>query len=392
MFILPGICVLGTRATHLTRKLLLCSIARNDLDTARSIFFSMPAATQRDPMTRYLLYKISVRSGDRSLATECLEIIAASTAGQEILYACAVDSQQSGDRACVVECLKKLAASYDYKTPNPVHLPALFRCNIRMLYDLIKDEDQNDQQSTAIQDLCDLFDGGRLLGPPRPRQSAWLTLRTVIRAMEENPVDKDGRRLFDTAELDWFSRNAYNIGVQHSSRWNMRYTTHLLTSCVRIISKFPSGLASEVAGDLSLKTMFCHFMISSALAALARAEDQRDQQRTDYRAMRMHIAAFDSELQARLGALGSKPAEDMLNKLSILFVFDLEAAIALEEWKQLDEVVRKAAICKKTTMYQAMGDCLLRSNVPREGLSRHERVPVPQANNRLRIEQSSSLT
>ncbi len=111
-------------------------------------------------MTRYLLYKVSVRSGDRELATECLESVSASKGNLDFLYACVIDSYHSGDRLCAVESLKMLATSYEHTKPTPVHLPALFRCTIRLLHGLISDESDQTKRDEIVQDLCGMFVGG----------------------------------------------------------------------------------------------------------------------------------------------------------------------------------------------------------------------------------------
>jgi len=185
--------------------------------------------------------------------------------------------------------------------------------------------------------------------------------------VQRDPTDAEGKRLFDVEELVWFCRNAYNLGMKHASTWDLRQTIQILTSCVQIIGKFPSDLGSEASGDLSLKAMFCNFMISSGLTAIARTEDDQEQQRGCYRAARKSIAAFDMELQSRLRDLEGNLAQDLLEKLSVLFAFDFEAAVCVQQWGQLGEIVRKAVVCRSATAYQVMGDCLLRSGAPDQG-------------------------
>lgn len=135
---------------------------------------------------------------------------------------------------------------------------------------------------------------------------------------------------------------------------------------MEIVGRFPQDLAADVAGDLSLKALFCHFLISSALVALARAEDCREQQLSHYRLMRDHVAAYENVLQPLQGSLDEKSSQDLLDKLAVLFVFDFEGAASLGNWDALGETVRKASACKSVSTYQAMGDCLLRSNAPHE--------------------------
>ncbi len=157
--------------------------------------------------------------------------------------------------------------------------------------------------------------------------------------------------------------------MRHSSLWNPRPVVRLLTSCVQIINKFPADHGPDAAGDLLwFKSLYCHFVVASVRASLARAaEDYGEQQLADYRVMRAHITAFEGELLPRIDKTDAGEARDLLDKLAVLCVFDFEAAIALEDWQSLGEVVGRAEICRNAITYQAMGDCLLRSETPSEG-------------------------
>lgn len=144
------------------RKLLLCAIARNDVVSAKSTFYTMPRDAQEDPMTQYLMYRATVRSGDRESAATHLEAVAkASPAHMHLLYACVADSQQVKDRLIAIDALKKLADVYDFEHPGPVHLPALLRCTVMLLHGLLESGDQAQRQS-VIDDLCVVFDSGTL--------------------------------------------------------------------------------------------------------------------------------------------------------------------------------------------------------------------------------------
>lgn len=144
------------------RKLLLCAMARNDVDSAKSTFYTMPRDAQEDPMTQYLMYKATVRSGDRESAATHLEAVAkASPAHMHLLYACVADSQQVKDRLIAIDALKKLADVYDFEHPGPLHLPALLRCTVMLLHGLLESGDEAQRQSVVV-DLCVVFDSGTL--------------------------------------------------------------------------------------------------------------------------------------------------------------------------------------------------------------------------------------
>jgi len=133
----------------------------------------MSEASQNDPMTRYLLYKVAVRSRHHDLAAECLEIISASANCRDFLYACVSESQKFGDKACAVQALWKLAEKYEYEAPNAIHLPALLRCTIRLLYGMIEEGNEKGSTASMIQNLCDVFNGGII--PPTPSSSGRLS-------------------------------------------------------------------------------------------------------------------------------------------------------------------------------------------------------------------------
>jgi hypothetical protein len=192
-------------------------------------------------------------------------------------------------------------------------------------------------------------------------------MTAAVSATQKDTSGCEGSSLFNIDELQWLCRNAYNLGITHVSKWHPRQTVRILTCCVEIIAKFPSNLPADVVGDLSLKSLFCNFMIASALAAMARTQDSKEQQLEDYCTMRRHISTFDTELQPKLKTLDSRSSQDLLDKLAILLVFDFEAAVNSATWDQLGQIVRKAQICKSVVSYQAMGDCLMRSNAPAQG-------------------------
>lgn len=141
------------------RKLLLCALARNDYEYAKAVYHEMAPDSQEDPMTQYLLYQVTIRSGDTEIASRCLEHVAASSSSSmELLYACVADSQRVGHKPTVVEAMKKLAEVHDYEYPRQLHLPALFRCNIMLLHGLLADKQAD--KSSVIADLCQMFDAG----------------------------------------------------------------------------------------------------------------------------------------------------------------------------------------------------------------------------------------
>lgn len=135
-------------------------MSRNDLESAKSAFFSMSKDTQQDPMTQYLMYRATIRSGDHDLAAGCLEAVAQANVRIELLYACVADAQRVGDRLVTLAAMKKLADVYDYERPGPVHLPALLRCTIMLLHGLLNG-DEKVVKDPIVADICKMFEAGR---------------------------------------------------------------------------------------------------------------------------------------------------------------------------------------------------------------------------------------
>ncbi|KAL2160174.1 hypothetical protein VTH06DRAFT_1830 [Thermothelomyces fergusii] len=332
--------------SKLERKLLLCALARNSFDAATSIIHGMSPQSRKEPMTAYLSFKVAVRIEDRALAESCLETVAQAPDHVDYLGACIAESQKAGDVVCAIAALRKLQEKYEYTEPSPVHLPALFRCTIRLL-NLLAERPGVDGDG-IVGDLCESFE-------------------SVVSALEQrNKSSSAGHKLFTVDELEWFSRNAYNLALKNTASWELRSVVRMLTACVNIISYFPPDMGSKV--ELALKLLFSHFVISSALIALARTEDNLEKQRQDYATMRKHVGAFDCELPEHLSQLDEECRDDMLRKHAALLAFDFEAAVALGQWDDLGSIVQRAVPCKSVTALQAMADCLLRAKAPGQAL------------------------
>lgn len=190
-------------------------------------------------------------------------------------------------------------------------------------------------------------------------------------AVQRNPKDGNGNTLFDIKEREWFCQNAYNLGLKHASEWDLRSVVRILTSCAILIRGFPDDILLEQANDLLLRSIFCNFLISSALVALARAQDNLEQKLQDYLIVRKHIDEADDAIQLQLQSsnIDDASARDLLGKLAQLLAFDFEAAVALKKYQDLGEIITKADQCQDLETYKTMADCALRSHLHPEGLS-----------------------
>ncbi|RYP55629.1 hypothetical protein DL769_010097 [Monosporascus sp. CRB-8-3] len=140
-----------------------------------------------------------------------------------------------------------------------------------------------------------------------------------------NPaLRKTGKKLFAVNELDWFCKNAYNVGIENTASWHPRYLVRLFRCCLAIIAEYPKDIGAQASSDLALRGMFCNFMAAVAFACLARSEDNVEVQLQSYLNMRKHVKDFDAGYEDCIGTLDGECRDDIRTKLSTLLVFDFE--------------------------------------------------------------------
>lgn len=113
--------------------------------------------------------------------------------------------------------------------------------------------------------------------------------------------------------------------------------------------------------------MFCNFCAATIFVSIARAEQNVESQLQFYLNLRKHVASFDHILHEKLEKLEVEITEDLLKKLSVLLVFDFEAACRLKDWDGLGDIISKAGICKSMRVYELMADCILSCEAPTQG-------------------------
>lgn len=345
---------------------------RNEFDNAKVLYTEMSEAGKNEPMTKYLMFKVAIRSDDAALAVECLESLSRpALEAHEFLYAAILDAQTIGSKTYAVEAMKTLVERYEFGNSAPVHLPALIRCTIRLrLMDLNADKDiESSCDDAVIDDICRMFEIGTRGSEPSSGTKAKSC--AASESTKKDLRDEKDNKMFTVQELNWFSHNSYSLGRQYCEIWGMKNTIRIFTSCLNMISQYPTDIPANDAKDNSLKAMCCHFVIAAAFISLARTEDALEERQKRYKQLRTQVAGFDGEFQTRTEAgLDPEVLADLLGKLATLLIFDFEGAVALQQWDCLREIVTKAAACEDAAAYKAMADCLLRaSDVPGRGKS-----------------------
>lgn len=263
---------------------------------------------------------MALMDDDYNLALESLSIVAKQALKDpKYLYACVLEAQQSNMRRVAVVALQTLLQ----QQPQGVHLPSLLRCTVRLL---IGELDSVEQQiDDVFTEVVSLFE----------------------RAAKNTASLRQGNAAQWQSEIQWWSKNAYNLALRMCGRVNIELLIRLLVACTRLIDYLSHNQDSSQRTKVTNRRMICHFLSASAYIVLARAsEEGSDSFRQSYMHARVQIAAY-LEQDVQLDHLTTAPKSDSpqgversARKFELLS-FDLECLLRLELWSAVDAAVQK---------------------------------------------------
>ena len=310
-----------------SRKAMTFAIARGDTDAAREVFFQMPHAAQNESLTRYLTFKLALRSNDYELAIESLNMVAKhSKEDNSFLYACVLEAQQCEKRPIAVVALQAIID----KQPREIHLPALLRCTARLL----------------IQEL-DTSKGY----PERVMDEVVRIFEHAVRNMQ---ALKTGSTDQWESEVQWWSKNAYNLSLRHCAAVHPEQLVRLLTVCTSFIDEYPNDTRRQ--DSLQDRKALSHFLSAGALIVLGRSNQEGSEYSLQcYLQARREIASFKS-LQQRIC---DQDQNGMRERMLELLKFDLESILSLQQWDQLDESLQHCLEFNHTDRWDTIADIVL---------------------------------
>ncbi|KAF2143242.1 uncharacterized protein K452DRAFT_167927 [Aplosporella prunicola CBS 121167] len=314
------------------RKTILCALARHDYVTARKVYFDMSDAGKAAPMTRYLMYKVALRQDDPDLASECLDAVCKQTTQDvTLLYACVMEAQQAGNKSQAVVALQKVLEKYNYAAPQGVHLPALLRCMARLLLAELGTADNVNEN--VAEELVKLFEGAA-------RQAK----------LQKRRTKEQSAPLFSEKELDWFSRNSYNISLKYCATLHPSHLLQLLEACIALISLFQEATTGDneqstaaLPAPLTHRLLLTHYLAASTALVLARSADSIPVSHGAYHTLCHHADAFCERLPSflrtsDLAELSVSARADLRAKRAQLLRYGLEAALKARDWDSMDRL------------------------------------------------------
>ncbi|KAF1951086.1 SPO22-domain-containing protein [Byssothecium circinans] len=346
--------------SKIARKLILCAQAQHDHAAAREVFTKMPETGRNDRITRYLMYKTGLHLGESDFLAECLDVICRqSTKDATLLYACILQAQTYGNNRHAISALEKVLDKYDCSAPADVHLPALLRMTIRLLGKELVVNGQLNQD--VLRQICKVLEG------------AWKQAKTS-RQRPSNPA----RDQFTTSEFEWFSKNAYNWSIKYCAEMQPTDLVRLLKVCIEFIKLLKEDEKSQDEADLSLRLMFCDFLATCTYTTLARAEDNVHDYLQYYLQARKHGKTFREIAADNIDKLGESARADIIAKHFQIVKLELEAALKLEQWDEMDELFDACFKFQNPQHYETLADLVLviHSSIVKASLDHNHQIKL----------------
>jgi len=319
----------ASNKARISRKVMMTALQRDELDTARAAFYGLPVSSQNESMTRYLAYKLALKSNDIQLASECLgSLVKNVDREQRYLYACVLEAQQSGNRAMAVAAFQALVN----QPPNGVQLPALFRCTARLLMEELGDQSQAKAEATG--ELVHLFET----------------------ASTNTKVFRQGSEEQWRAEIQWWSKNAFNIALQQCTEMQPEHLVRLLRACNKFFECYPDDSGLMHRDDVVQRKQICHFLCASAFTVLGRTADDRQQQLQHYlevqREANTFLTSWQPSRQTSDADLHSARALELLR-------YNVESVFKLEQWDKLDAALAACLNFQGTARWDTLADLVM---------------------------------
>ncbi|KAL9100635.1 MAG: hypothetical protein Q9163_004005 [Psora crenata] len=327
----------------LQRKLMLCALRRGISINTSEICAQMPPSDLKEPLTQYLLYKIALRGEDLGEAMQCLvHICETATEDVAILYGCVVEAQKTGHQTQSIASLKQVLEKFKHGAPKGVHLPVLLRCTARLLIQEFGDEPTPSED--ILEDICQVFEAA------------------ATQAQQSQCETKDSP--FTRAELDWFSRNSYNLAVKNCNRWPPAATSRLVKTGVHLINLYPPGLDQNTLADLGLRRLFCNFLVGSLSIVRGRQADAEEIQLQHCLDVTKAVDAFRADFGAQMDRVGEGAKDDLRQKYLALLAYDYEAAIRLKAWGSLESIIEESQEYGNPDVFAILADITLAFKAP----------------------------
>ncbi|GAB7322156.1 hypothetical protein MBLNU13_g03171t1 [Cladosporium sp. NU13] len=248
------------------------SLFREECDIARAAFYALPVSSQNEGMTRYLAYKLALKSNDIRLAARLL-------------------MEELGD--------------------------------------------QSPAKAEATGELVHLF-------------------KTVSANTKVFRQDSEEQW---RAEIQWWSKNAFNIALQQCTEMQPEHLVSLLRACNKFLECYPDDSGLMHRDDVVQRKQICHFLCASALTVLGRTADDRQRQLQHYLEVQREVNTFLASWQPP----PYPTADDDLHSARALELlrYNVESVFKLEQWDKLDAALAACLNFQGAARWDTLADLVI---------------------------------
>lgn len=315
-------------------------MARGDSAGTRQIFFSMPPAAQEEVATQYLMFKLALLEQNHENALHSLTAVSRHVERDPTyLFACVLEAQQLNLRPVAVSALKTLAEVQ----PLGVHLPSLLRCTARLLISELDVDGTEKPAGEVIEEIVKLFE----------------------RAAKNTSIFRNGTDEQWRSEIQWWSKNSYNLALRLCGSADAKHLVRLLDSCTRFLDCYPHDHGPMHQDDVRDRRLLCHFLSASAMVVIARSANAgSDECSQAYWQARKYIASFLQLLEERQISQGQRSHSnsaltDLQARKFELLKFDLESVLRLGQWDELEEAVQTLMNLQGVDRWDSLADLIV---------------------------------
>jgi hypothetical protein len=343
-----------TNKVRISRKVMLAALQRDELDTARRAFHQLPLSAQNEGMTRYLAHKLALKSNDIQLAMECLTVLAKQfNRDERYLYACVLDAQKSNDRRMTVAAFQALVD----QPPNSAKFPALLRCTARMLMEELDNLAEKTLEEVTTE-LIRLF------------ETAAANTKTL----------KQGTAEQCRAEVQWWSKNSFNIALRLCAEMPPEQLIRLLKACTKFLESFPDDNGLMHHDGLAQRKEICHFLCASASIVLGRSTDDRPHKLQHYLEVQREARSFLKTWQQQSPQQDDADSESRRLRAFEMVKFNVESVFHLEQWDELDAALMACMEFDGAARWDTLADLIIviyeRTSNAADSTSATDRIPA----------------
>ncbi|KAI5818162.1 meiosis protein SPO22/ZIP4 like-domain-containing protein [Pyronema omphalodes] len=356
----------------LSRRILMCCIETKAYGMAAEVYNSMLPSGKNSSRSQFLLLKVALRTSDDDLALSCLTKISSNPeTDQQLLYACVLDAQSVGNKKFALQALHSILEKLESLPEEAAENSCiLLRSAIRLTMSEI--EASRDAKS-SIESLCCLYE--RALQHAKKAKTKPLLMGNSILL-----GGLAGKKLvFDKKEIDWFSRNGYNLALRGIVEWSPNMALRILNVCMEFMKLYQED--QNTKAEITYRRLLCYYLAATLCIDIARHSDTLEGKLQHYLLTLNHIEGFrslfsDAEISGsnlcesiivseREGF--SKFIPELRERFLSLLPFDFESAAKLKKWESLPDIVEEAILLSppdKTQTLEIMADIVVASVAP----------------------------